>query len=73
MTIKRSVHGELVLLDGASGSATGLIPLVGGAFLVPPYYQRCEQAAEGSAITCRIMSGNPRYTSKWTPIADVGG
>jgi CubicO group peptidase (beta-lactamase class C family) len=71
LSVERSIHGEMLLHDLSDRSVTGLIPLVDGAFLMPPYYQRCEQVAEGREITCRILSGDPRYTSTWTPIADA--
>ena len=43
LSVERSIHGEMLLHDLSDGSVTGLMPLVDGAFLMPPYYQRCEQ------------------------------
>lgn len=70
LSVERNVHGEMVLREESSPSVTGLVPLVDGAFLMPPYYQRCEQAAEDRVVTCRILSGDPRYTSEWTPVGE---
>ena len=68
LRVQRNEHGELVLREETTGSVTGLVSLVDGAFLMPPYFQRCEQASETRVVTCRILSGDPRYTSEWTPI-----
>ena len=58
----------MVLTDDRRDSMTALIPLADGGFLQPLYFQRCEQAAATRLITCRMLSGNQRYTSKLSPI-----
>jgi hypothetical protein len=68
--IERNRHGEMALHDASEGSVTGLVPLADGAFLMPPYFQRCEQAVETGGITCRMLSGNPEYTSEWTSASE---
>ncbi len=68
--IERSDRGAMFIADPRGDSVTGLVPLSGGAFLYPIYYQLCEQDAETRAITCRILSGDERYTTEYTPLAD---
>jgi hypothetical protein len=68
--IELSDRSAMIVDDPDSESITALIPLADGAFLLPIYFQRCEQAAETREITCRMLSGNERYTSVMTPLAD---
>ncbi len=58
----------MILVDRLSDSTTGLVPLIDGAFLLPLYFQRCEQEAETRVVTCRMLSGNERYTGTMTPV-----
>lgn len=69
-TIKRSGRGAMIIDDRRSDSITALVPLADGAFLQPFYFQRCEQAAGTREITCRMLSGNERYTSTLTPVVE---
>ncbi len=71
LVVERSDDGTLVVLDSDRSSATALVPLTDGGFLMPLYFQRCEQAA-GGEVNCRILSGNPRYDSSWTPLPSRG-
>jgi CubicO group peptidase (beta-lactamase class C family) len=68
IVIGRGEAGDLLLLDLDGGPPTALIPLADGAFLQPMYFQRCTQAAGSGSITCRILSGNRRYTSVLIPL-----
>lgn len=68
LRIERNDRGAMVQVDPESESITGLVPLADGGFLLPLYFQRCEQAADDRTITCRMLSGNERYTSELTPI-----
>ena len=69
VAIERDALGAMVLSDPANRSRTGLVPLTDGDFLQPLYFQRCSQDSDSRAITCRILSGDPRYTTELTPIA----
>jgi len=72
LIIERNSHGEMVLVEPAENTApTALIPLDDGSFLQPLYYQRCQQQEADRSVTCRILSGNPRYTAEWTPILNA--
>jgi CubicO group peptidase (beta-lactamase class C family) len=68
VVIGRGDDGDLLLLDSDGGPPTALIPLADGGFLQPMYYQRCTQAVGSGSITCRILSGNRRYTSVLMPL-----
>ncbi|MEJ2151707.1 MAG: serine hydrolase [Gemmatimonadota bacterium] len=70
LTIERSKRGAMVINDPISESITALVPLEDGSFLQPLYFQRCEQARETRVITCRMLSGNERYTSTLSPITE---
>ncbi len=65
--IGRSARGAMIIEDADSESTTGLVPLADGAFLQPLYFQRCAQDGETRVVTCRILSGDERYTSVLTP------
>jgi CubicO group peptidase (beta-lactamase class C family) len=69
-TIERSSRGAMFIEDQRSESVIALVPLADGAFLMPAYFQRCEQTRETRAITCRMLSGDERYTTEYTPVAD---
>ena len=69
--IERSERGAMIIEDRFSDSITAFVPLADGAFLLPIYFQRCEQA-EDRVITCRMLSGEERYTSVFEPV-DPGG
>lgn len=68
--IEHSDRGAMIIDDRGSDSITALVPLTDGAFLFPAYFQRCEQAPETREITCRMLSGNERYTSVMTPLSE---
>ncbi len=70
LTIERSKRGAMIINDPISESITALVPLEDGSFLQPLYFQRCEQARETRVITCRMLSGNERYTSTLSPITE---
>ncbi len=70
VVIDRGDRGDLLLLDPAGRPPTALIPLADGAFLQPMYFQRCTRAEGSGAITCRVLSGDRRYTSVLMPIKD---
>ncbi|NND59988.1 MAG: beta-lactamase family protein [Gammaproteobacteria bacterium] len=65
--INRSAAGHLTVTFGNEDRATAMVPLADGAFLLPLYFQYCRQAQPGGAIECRMLSGDPRYTSTLTP------
>lgn len=65
--IRRSAAGHLISDDIDNGGTVALIPLADGAYLQPQYFQRCEQDPGNKVITCRMLSGDPRYTSMLTP------
>lgn len=72
--VQRSADGALLLIDEAHDSDTALVPLADGSFLQPLYFQRCsadtEAASEAppASYTCRILSGEERYTGVWTRV-----
>ncbi len=71
LRVERNEHGEMVLIETSEGTvAAGLVPLDDGAFLRPIYFQRCEQEAHTRVVTCRILSGDPRYTSEWMRVSE---
>ncbi len=71
LRIDRGPRGEMLLREPSEQTVgTALVGLDDGSFLQPFYFQRCEQAAETRVVTCRILSGDPRYTSEWTPIGE---
>ncbi len=70
LAIERTQRGAMIIADKRSESITGLIPLADGGFLQPLYFQRCEQASDTRMITCRMLSGNPRYTNEFSPSAE---
>ncbi|MEM9530555.1 MAG: serine hydrolase domain-containing protein [Pseudomonadota bacterium] len=72
MSIRRSSTGGLLLFEGREAPGTALVPLADGAFLIPHYFQRCQQDAASRQIECRILSGNPRYSSTLTAITSAG-
>ena len=67
--IERSPRGAMIVEDEQSESTTAFIPLVDGSFLFPLYFQRCVQD-ENRVITCRMLSGEERYTSVYTPVVE---
>ena len=71
LSVERSIHGEMLLHDLSYGSVTALVPLSDGAFLMPLYFQRCEQEVETRSISCRTLSGDPRYTTEWAPVDET--
>jgi hypothetical protein len=71
MAIERSERGVMTIADPSADSTTALVPLADGAFLMPLYFQRCEQAESTRVITCRMLSGNARYTSTLTPVGTL--
>lgn len=70
LIIERSESGVMIVTDARSESITALVPLVDGGFLQPLYFQWCEQAGDTRVITCRMLSGNERYTSTLSPITE---
>lgn len=72
-TIERSERGALYVANDESDMKTGLVPLTDGTFLMPAYFQRCEQNPDTRVITCRMLSGDPRYTSELTPLDSSAG
>lgn len=68
LELARSPAGYLLSVDDVNAAYAALIPLADGAYLQPQYFQRCEQDAETRIITCRMLSGDDRYTSTLTPV-----
>ncbi len=68
--IERGARGNMIMADADSETIIGLVPLADGAFLMPLYFQRCEQARPSRIVTCRMLSGNEQYTTEYTPIVD---
>ncbi|MEM9208833.1 MAG: hypothetical protein AAGA61_06275 [Pseudomonadota bacterium] len=71
MTFIRSSRGALVLSDPDDGHLTAMIPLDDGAYLQPLSFQRCAQHATSGLIDCQMLSGNPRYNSRLTPLTST--
>ncbi len=69
MAFSRSPRGALVLSDPDDGHLTAMIPLDDGGYLQPLYFQRCKLQSPGRDIDCQMLSGNPRYNSKLSPVA----
>ncbi len=69
VALVRGIAGGLTMTGIGSEAATAMIPLADGAFLQPQYFQRCEQDAVTRVITCRILSGDERYTTMLTPVS----
>jgi CubicO group peptidase (beta-lactamase class C family) len=67
-TIERTERGAMEISGSHGQGSTALIPLSDGAFLMPLYFQRCEQAEETRVITCAILSGDTRYSTTLTPV-----
>lgn len=68
-TISRVSTGAL-MIEGSNAARNAAVPLADGSFLQPMYFQLCRQNADTSVIVCKILSGNERYTSTYTPIED---
>ena len=68
--IERSPRGAMVIEDRRAESTTAFVPLVDGSFLLPAYFQRCERSEEDGVITCRMLSGEERYTTEYIPVAE---
>lgn len=69
VTVSRDVSGNL-LLTGTDGEQNALIPLKGGDFLQPLYFQLCKQQADTREFTCKMLSGDTRFTSTHTPLGE---
>jgi hypothetical protein len=67
---RRSPAGYLLSWDDVNRQYAALIPLADGDFLQPLYYQKCSQEPSTRIITCRMLSGDDRYTSTLTPADD---
>jgi len=67
--VSRDDAGNLVM-GGTHDARNALIPLVGGDFLQPIYYQLCQQDKNTRIFTCTMLSGEERYTSTHTPLHD---
>ena len=70
LALERSPEGFLLTVDDVNNAHAALIPLADGSYLQPQYFQQCAQDSETRVITCRMLSGDERYTSTLTPIAD---
>ena len=70
LEIEHSERGAMIIEDERGESITAFVPLADNAFLLPIYFQLCEQAEADRVITCRMLSGNERYTSEYTPLAE---
>jgi len=70
LVLERSPEGFLLTVDDVNNAHAALIPLTDGSYLQPQYYQRCSQDSATRIITCRMLSGDERYTSTLTPVAD---
>lgn len=68
MVLERSDRGAMIMRAADGSQATAMVPLDDGAFLMPLYFQRCEQAEGTRVITCRMLSANDRYTTTLTPV-----
>lgn len=68
--IARDENGFLLSLDDTNRAYAALIPLADGDYLQPQYYQRCSQDRDTRVITCRMLSGDERYTSVLTPLTE---
>ena len=68
--IERGERGAMLIRDTENELVTGLVPLEGGRFLLPIYFQLCEQDGDTRVITCRMLSGDERYTNVLTPVAE---
>lgn len=60
-------EGALIFRDEGNDSNAALIMLEDNQFLLPLYYQLCEQDSGSRVISCGILSGNTRYRSTLTP------
>lgn len=67
---QRSARGHLVSISDGKGPQTALIPLADGDYLQPQFFQKCGQDSSTRVITCRMLSGDERYTSVLTPLPD---
>ncbi len=67
--IQRSNRGAMFIHDSRGESTTALVPMTDGAFLLPIYFQRCEQDTSRK-ITCSMLSGNERYTTEYSPATE---
>jgi CubicO group peptidase (beta-lactamase class C family) len=65
--LERDSSGTLMIV-GSNSAQNAAIPLDDGAFLQPLYFQRCEQDADTRVVVCKMLSGEERYTSTYTPI-----
>ena len=68
--VSRSASGNLLIGDGEH-MQNALIPLFGGDFLQPLYFQRCVQDATTRVFVCAMLSGDTAYTSTYTPIDEA--
>ena len=50
------------------GTRNAAIPLADGSFLQPLYFQRCQQDTDTRVVVCKMLSGEERYTSTYTPL-----
>lgn len=69
VALVRGPAGDLTMTGIGDERATAMIPLAGGGFLQPQYFQRCEQESVTRVITCRVLSGDERYTTRLTPVS----
>lgn len=67
--VSLSRSGSLMIGD-ANSAQNALIPLAGGNFLQPLYFQMCVQDNETRVFICTMLSGEEAYTSTHTPITD---
>ena len=68
--VSRSASGDLLISDDEHAK-NALIPLLGGDFLQPLYFQRCVQDATTRVFVCTMLSGETAYTSTFTPIDEA--
>jgi CubicO group peptidase (beta-lactamase class C family) len=70
LALGRSPEGYLLTIDDVNDAYAALIPLTDGSFLQPQYFQKCAQDSATRVITCKMLSGDERYTSTLTPVAN---